>query len=48
MAEKFKSITDHKITIEEFEAKFGTNVKTGLSHEEAEARLLKYGPNKVS
>lgn len=33
LAEKFKVMTDHKISIEEFEAKFGTNVKTGLTNE---------------
>jgi sodium/potassium-transporting ATPase subunit alpha len=48
LAEKFKSMTDHKIPIEEFEAKFGTNVKTGLTNEEAEARLIRNGPNKLS
>lgn len=41
-------MTDHKIPLEEFEVKFGTNMKTGLTSEEAEARLLKNGPNKLS
>jgi magnesium-transporting ATPase (P-type) len=48
LAEKFQISTDHKIPIEEFEQKFSTNVKTGLSNEEAEARLLRDGPNKLS
>lgn len=48
LAEKFKSITHHKIDIPEFEQRFDTNVKTGLSNEEAERRLLKDGPNRLS
>lgn len=41
-------MTDHKISIEEFEVKFKTNVKLGLTNEEAEAKLLADGPNKLS
>jgi hypothetical protein len=39
---------DHKISIPEFEKKFSTNIKTGLSNEEAEKRLQKDGPNKLT
>jgi len=39
---------DHKISIPEFEKRFSTNVKTGLSNEEAEKRLLRDGPNKLT
>jgi len=38
LAEKFKLMDDHKISIEEFENKHGTNIKMGLSNEEAERR----------
>jgi sodium/potassium-transporting ATPase subunit alpha len=48
LAEKFKSMTDHKIPLKEFEQKFETNAKTGISSEEAAARLIKNGPNKLS
>ena len=39
---------DHKITSQEFESRFGTDLKSGLSHEEAERRLFENGPNKLS
>lgn len=39
---------DHKVSIPEFEKRFSTNVKTGLSNEEAEKRLLRDGPNKLT
>jgi len=41
-------MTDHKIPIPEFEEKFGTNTKTGLSTEEAERRYIENGPNKLT
>lgn len=41
-------MTDHKISIEEFEKLHKTNVKTGLTNEEAERRLAENGPNKLS
>lgn len=48
LANKFQISDDHKISIEEFETRYSTNIKTGLSNEEAEARLLRDGPNKLS
>lgn len=39
---------DHKVSIPEFEKRFSTNVKTGLSTQEAEKRLLRDGPNKLT
>jgi hypothetical protein len=41
-------MTDHKLSIEEFEKLFQTNVATGLSKVAAEEKLLKDGPNKLS
>jgi sodium/potassium-transporting ATPase subunit alpha len=39
---------DHKVSIEEFEKRFKTNVKAGLSSDEAEKRLVSDGPNKLT
>lgn len=39
---------DHKISLKEFEEKYGTNAKAGLTDEEAAIRLQKNGPNKLS
>jgi magnesium-transporting ATPase (P-type) len=39
---------DHKILPAEFEKKFSTNLKTGLTNEEADKRLVKDGPNKLT
>lgn len=36
---------DHLLSTEELQAKFKTNLVTGLTQQEAEARFLKYGPN---
>lgn len=48
LAEKFKMMDDHKISLKEFEAKYGTNAKAGLSEEEAIQRLERDGPNRLS
>lgn len=39
---------DHKIPLKDFEEKYGTSAKSGLSDEEAARLLLKNGPNKLS
>jgi len=38
----------HKLTIKEVAKEFSTDVKEGLSEEEAKKRFRKYGPNKLS
>ena len=48
LAEKFKLMDDHKIPLKDFEEKYGTSAKSGLSDEEAARLLLKNGPNKLS
>jgi hypothetical protein len=39
LAEKFKLMEDHKIDLPAFERKYGTDLKAGLTTEEAERRL---------
>lgn len=41
-------MNDHKISLKEFEQKYSTNAKAGLSDEEAAIRLQKNGLNKLS
>ena len=48
LAEKFKLMDDHKIPLKEFQAKHQTSAKNGLSDQEAQERLAKNGPNKLS
>ena len=48
LAEKFQISTHHKISLEEFEKLFETNLQTGLTNEQAAAKLAKDGPNKLS
>lgn len=40
-AEKFKKIDDHRIPLDEFAKRYGTDMKIGLSEAVAEDRLLK-------
>ena len=47
-AEKFKKIDDHRIPLEEFAKRYGTDMKVGLSEIIAEDRLLKEGENKLT
>ena len=46
MAETPK-IASESLSIKDAETLFGTNLETGLSEEEAKARLEKYGQNKL-
>ena len=48
LAEKFKMMDSHKISLEEFMHRHGTDDKMGLTPEEAERRLTINGPNKLS
>lgn len=47
-AERFKNMEDHRITVEEFEVKHGTNKDRGLTDEEAARRLKEEGENKLT
>lgn len=47
-AEKFKKIDDHRIPLEDFAKRYGTDMKVGLSEAVAEDRLLKEGENKLT
>ena len=40
LAEKFKMMDGHKISLEEFMHRYGTDDKMGLSSDEAERRLI--------
>ena len=42
-AEKFKKIDDHRISFEQFEKRYETNLKVGLTEEAANQRLLLEG-----
>ena len=48
LAEKFKVMEDHKISMKEFEEKFETSAKNGLTDAQAEKKLAENGPNKLS
>lgn len=39
---------DHKITLDKFAEKYKTDLKNGLTSEEAEKRLIQDGPNKLT
>lgn len=47
-AEKFKKIDDHRIPIEDFIKRYGTDLQLGLSEEVAMERLATEGENKLS
>lgn len=45
IAEKFKSVTDHMLTIPELEEKYVTSVTNGITQEEAAKRRFLFGKN---
>ncbi|CAD8185836.1 unnamed protein product [Paramecium octaurelia] len=47
-AEKFKTMDEHRIPLEELEQRFQTNAKTGLTREVADQKLVEFGKNELS
>ncbi|CAD8084939.1 unnamed protein product [Paramecium sonneborni] len=46
--EKFKSMDEHKITLQELENKMQTNIINGIDTQEAEKRLVVHGKNQLT